>query len=254
MKRRNPGATARVTSTTRIDEAKPTTAGDAAIEWARITGRSARYATATATTGRIVHPYGKDPVGHLVPHGFCDFTDDVDTVIRWWSRTPWNIGVRVPESMFVLDVDGPDGIRAGQRTAGTRRAATTRTVHCRRPSPRSPGRGEAAPYVLPPPTRQAVAKRLPAREWSERTRRRLCGAGRRRSTPTAVSGMASITPVAAPPPWLVDLLRPEPPAPSAATPCRSARFFGPSIADEYCATVSWADILEPHGWTLRPRC
>ena len=47
---------------------------------------------------RILHPYGKDPVGRLVPHGVLDFTDDVDTVLRWWTRRPWNIGVRVPES------------------------------------------------------------------------------------------------------------------------------------------------------------
>ena len=42
------------------------------------------------------------------PDGVLDFTDDEATVARWWLRTPWNIGVRVPESMFVLDVDGPD--------------------------------------------------------------------------------------------------------------------------------------------------
>ena len=30
---------------------------------------------------------------------------------------------------------------------------------------------------------------------------------------------------------------------------RSAQFFGPSVADEYTANTSWADILEPHGWT-----
>jgi Bifunctional DNA primase/polymerase, N-terminal len=55
----------------------------------------------------ILGPHGKDPVGHLVPHGVHDFTKDVDTVIRWWSKCSWNIGIRVPSSMFVLDVDGP---------------------------------------------------------------------------------------------------------------------------------------------------
>lgn len=61
-------------------------------------------------TGAILHPYGKDPVGHLVPHGVLSFTDNVDTVIGWWSQgTPWNIGLRVPESMFVLDVDPRNG-------------------------------------------------------------------------------------------------------------------------------------------------
>ena len=49
-------------------------------------------------TGKVVGRHGKDPVGHLVPHGVLDFTCDVETVIRWWSQGPWNIGARVPES------------------------------------------------------------------------------------------------------------------------------------------------------------
>ena len=87
---------------------------DRAIEWAEhnwqvgLLCKRERDRATGRVTGRIGHPHGKDPVGHLVPHGLLDFTDDVDTVAKWWSRTPWNIGVRVPESMFVLDVDGPD--------------------------------------------------------------------------------------------------------------------------------------------------
>jgi hypothetical protein len=29
---------------------------------------------------------------------------------------------------------------------------------------------------------------------------------------------------------------------------RSSPLTGPSIADDYCSSVSWADILQPHGW------
>ena len=46
-------------------------------------------------------------------------------------------------------------------------------------------------------------------------------------------------PVAAPPPWLVDLI---------AAGEKLSDADRSSIADSYCASVSWADILEPHGW------
>lgn len=52
------------------------------------------------------------------------------------------------------------------------------------------------------------------------------------------------------PEWLAELLRPESPATNR-TPNSSAHvhFDGPSLADEYSASTSWADILIPHGWT-----
>ena len=56
-------------------------------------------------------------------------------------------------------------------------------------------------------------------------------------------------PVAAPPDWLIALLRPEPPRVAPRKPVTSCyRFSGPSIADQFCERTSWADILEPHGW------
>ena len=55
-------------------------------------------------------------------------------------------------------------------------------------------------------------------------------------------------PVAAPPPWLVELLLPER---ITAAP-RSTRLYSlhtsSSIADEFSSTTSWSDILGPHGW------
>jgi hypothetical protein len=40
-------------------------------------------------------------------HGLYDATDDVETVIRWWSG-PYagaNIGGRIPESTLMIDID-----------------------------------------------------------------------------------------------------------------------------------------------------
>jgi hypothetical protein len=64
-------------------------------------------------------------------------------------------------------------------------------------------------------------------------------------------------PVAAPPDWLIGLLRSEPPAPTLRTSQqdRSVRrqYFGGSIADNFCASTTWSEILEPHGWTCLDR-
>ena len=55
-------------------------------------------------------------------------------------------------------------------------------------------------------------------------------------------------PVAVPPTWLIDLLLPEPPPPPARSEPRRSPLTGPSIADDYCSSASWANILAPHGW------
>jgi len=86
---------------------------------------------------RILHPRGKDPVGYLVPHGVLDFTTDIATVIRWWSRWPWNIGAAVPRAGSSSTSTGPTVGRTP--AAGCRPSPSWRTVtvRCRRPSLRS---------------------------------------------------------------------------------------------------------------------
>ena len=194
----------------------------------------------------ILHPHGKDPVGHLLPHGVLDFTDDVDTVIRWWSRVPWNIGVRVPESMFVLDVDGPD----------------------RRPHP---GRGlqalaEAEDRFGPlPPTLTQITGSGGLHLFFRRPRGKLSKANLPAGLEYKDHGGYIVAepsihpdtreryvwvdhPVAAPPPWLVDLIVERP---RIAAPPRKSSFFGftgRSPADQFTESASWTKILEPHGW------
>ena len=59
---------------------------------------------------------GKVPVKRYVPHGFKDFTADVDTVREWWRKLPGaNIGLRPPAGYVVIDVDVRDGA-PGART------------------------------------------------------------------------------------------------------------------------------------------
>src|SRR5262249_1894043 len=69
------------------------------------------YAVEYAVNGWEVFPLrGKAPAipKELGGRGVLDATTNIGQVIPWWSG-PYrrcNIGIRVPESMFVLDVDG----------------------------------------------------------------------------------------------------------------------------------------------------
>lgn len=61
-----------------------------------------------------------------------------------------------------------------------------------------------------------------------------------------------LAPVADPPAWLVELIRVQPapvktytPRPVSLDPFRST-----SIADTYCTSATWSDVLGPHGWRL----
>ena len=202
-------------------------------------------------TGRILGPYGKDPVGHLVPHGVLDFTDDIDAVTRWWSRTAWNIGVRVPESMFVLDVDGPDR----QPHPGKGLQALAELEDRYGPLPETftqiTGSGGLHLFFRRPPGKLSKAGLPAGLEYKDH-------GGYVVAAPSIHpdSGQRYVRcdhPVAAPPPWLVDLIVERPRIAPPRKPVRSRRFFGSSVADTYCASVSWADVLEPHGWTQADR-
>lgn len=54
---------------------------------------------------------GKQPLGHLVPHGWHEVTSDAPTVRRWWTAAPAaNIGVAcAPSALVVVDVDPRNG-------------------------------------------------------------------------------------------------------------------------------------------------
>jgi|SRR5271166_77264 len=190
---------------------------------------------------RILNPYGKDPVGHLVPHGVLDFTDDVDTVIRWWSRTPWNIGARVPESMIVIDVDprhgGEQSVAELEDSSGLLPETLT-TIS---------GRGDGGRHLFyrRPPGKLSAKRLGPGIDLKTSSGYVVLPPSIHPDSGRPYTQIER--PVAAPPPWLIELLLPEL-APPSRTVQRVGQFFGPSVADEYSANTSWADILGPHGW------
>jgi Bifunctional DNA primase/polymerase, N-terminal len=196
----------------------------------------------------ILGPHGKDPVGRLVPHGVNSFTTDIATINRWWSYEQWNIGVAVPGPMFVLDVDGPD-----------------RLPH--------PGRGlqglaelEAKHWLVPPTFTQISGsgglQLFFQRPHGKLTKTKLKPYGLDIKDNGYVvwapsihpdSGEAYVRcdhPVATPPQWLVDLITVAPRPVATPRPFRMT-FSGPSIADNYCASAKWTDILTPKGWECK---
>lgn len=182
-------------------------------------------------------------------HGVHDATADLARVAAWWSGKyrGANIGARVPANVFVLDIDprngGLDSIArltasygdlpstletaSGRGDGGTHR-------YFRAPigklTNKHLGNGidikTSAGYVVVPPSIHPDSGKPYC--WTKRE------------------------PIADPPVWLVDLIRP----PVVMQAVRTTRFSGgtitgssPSVADAFCDAFTWAHILEPAGWT-----
>jgi hypothetical protein len=192
-------------------------------------------------TSKILSPYGKDPNGRLVPHGHLDFTNDVATVCRWWSKTPWNIGVRVPESMFVLDVDDLTVLAEWEAVYG-KLPETLTTISGREAGGRHywfwhPGgkiRTKIVKGAVETKTNTGYVVVAPSvHPHSGNTYTRI------------------EAPIAHPPAWLIDKVRQEPkpaPRPAPRSGRRLFQHYGPSPADNYTNNNSWPDVLGPHGW------
>ncbi|MCI4675288.1 bifunctional DNA primase/polymerase [Candidatus Mycolicibacterium alkanivorans] len=215
------------------------------------------YAIEYAIAGWRVHPLrGSDGKRPVLADWTNRATSDVNQVTAWWGGRyrGYNIGAPLPDPVMVLDVEtteghGVDGVGALEHLEAdnTPIGHTLTTIT---------GSGGLHIWLRRPPGR-LTATRLPGGvelrassvmqcvlppSVNPRTRRAY-----RWSDPHA--------PVAAPPRWLIDLLRPEK-QPRPATPPRPRMrhdplggFFTGSIADQYSSATSWQDILAPHGWT-----
>lgn len=182
-------------------------------------------------------------------HGVLDATSDLEQIEAWWSG-PYrdhNIGARVPKNAFVLDVDPRNGgLESLDRLLGAY-GQLPRTLTCisgrgdggchryfKRPvgklTDRHLGNGvdikTSAGYCVVPPSIHPDGRR--PYTWVE-------------------------APVADPPEWLIDLVRP-PASPPGSTENfeRIARNnpagFGDLVADQFGQATTWAHILGPHRW------
>jgi hypothetical protein len=118
-----------------------------------------------------LQPRGKNPLGLLVPHGCKDASVDPAVIRDWWRREPRaNIGGRLGDGRFVVDLDGQDAVEwfanACERHGGAPRTLTVRTARgwhlyfaSHVPVPCSVGRiatgvdiREARSYIVLPPS------------------------------------------------------------------------------------------------------
>jgi hypothetical protein len=198
------------------------------------------------------HPKGSRERTHckgecgLLGHGVFDATTDLAQIAAWWGGryAGANILGRVPAGMFVLDVDPQNG------------GDVTITEHKRihGPLPKTlatlSGRGTGGSHRF---------YRRPAGKLS--SKRLGLGIDIKTSAGYVVlppsihpdTGKPYIAlrhPVADPPRWLVELIKPADtitPPTSRRSPPRYGHLGG-SIADQFSAGTSWADVLGPHGW------
>jgi hypothetical protein len=183
--------------------------------------------------------------------GLIDATADIDQITEWWSGeyVGANIGGRVPASMFVVDVDpyhdGLDTLAEHERRHGKLPETLTDVS----------GRGDGGSHLFfRRPPGKLIGTRLGA-GLDLRTHGNYVVLPPSTHPDTGNPYTRIEAPVAAPPAWLVELLAPAKPAKTAhrITPGRPRssiwRRLGGSIADDFSANTSWAEILEPHGWT-----
>jgi hypothetical protein len=177
--------------------------------------------------------------------GVLDATADLDTITAWWSGKYCNsnIGGRVPESMIVIDVD--------PQHDGHLRLAELEAVHGPLPATLTDVSGRG------PDSRHLFFRRPPGRLSAGRLGRGIdlkTSAGYVVLPPsihpdTHRPYTRIERPVAAPPSWLIALLRNDI-DPSTRVRQAPPKFWAGagSVADRFTAGTSWADVLTPHGW------
>ncbi len=179
--------------------------------------------------------------------GVLDASIDLNTVIAWWSRryAGCNIGLRVPQTIMVIDVDPRNGGLESFAAVTARNGPLPQTLTT------YSGRGDGGHHLY---------FRRPAGKLTAK----LLGAGIDLKTSSGyVVAAPSIhpdtgnpyiridAPVATPPAWLVDLLVTPPiqrPAPKLTRYAYRLQHRGPSVVDVYSDITSWAEIRDPHGW------
>jgi hypothetical protein len=181
-------------------------------------------------------------------HGIYDATTDLRVITYWWGAPclGCNIGCRVPESMFVLDIDprhgGLESLNELERKCGPL-PATLMTIS---------GRGDGGcHYFYRAPAWKPSARRLgPGIDIKTHSGYVLMPGSIHPATSKPYKRIDAS--VAAPSDRLIEILRPDETAPGAARRRDDWHFVqtygGDSVADAFSARAAWADILEPHGW------
>jgi hypothetical protein len=191
---------------------------------------------------QVIPLRGKVP---LTEHGLLDASSDPEQIRRWWSLWPTaNIGVVVPDSLIVLDFDPRAGAWSSLEDLEAEHDPLPVTLTVRTGGA---DRGEHR-YFLCPRGPVAMAKvgagidlRLPGRHYL------VAPPSVHPETGHPYAWLDATVPPAPLPPWLAAMLRPPRPAPVTRGGLRSS---GDRPGDLLAASVSWTEILAPHGWTF----
>jgi hypothetical protein len=193
-------------------------------------------------------PHEAAECSHELCHGLYAATSDPGRVGRWWGRWPQsNIGVRVPASLLVLDVD--------PRHGGLGRLAELEREHGLLPATRVSvsGRGDGGQHrwFLHPDGRLSAARLGAGVDLKTHAGYVLLPPSRHPATGQPYRWVEPILePAGLPTDWR-RLLTPAPAAaaagdrrPSLPAPARKG-----SVAEAFNQATSWPQVLGPHGWT-----
>ena len=176
-------------------------------------------------------------------HGVLDATASAVKIWEWWAGdyAGANIGARVPAGMIVVDTDPrKDGIREWDQLVAEHGLPNTLTV--------ASGRGDGGLHrYFWHPGGKVTHTRLPE-GVDLKTHGGYC------VVPPSIhpdsgkpytwvdAGMPADLP-----PWLLDLIRVVEKPRQATGPRKSSFEPGTSLADQFSASTTWPQILEPHG-------
>ena len=177
-------------------------------------------------------------------HGLHDATSDVNKVVGWWGGPyrGFNIGLRPPETMFVLDSDPRNG---GNETIA-KLAAEGVTIPDAFGAWSGRGDGGRHWYFRKPST-ELTTSHLPGLDIKDRSGYVVAPPSRHPDTGDPYQSIEGD--IVIPGYALIRAMTPPPkPAPKPRRRLGQWALTGTSVADQFCLTATWDDILGPAGW------
>ena len=201
-------------------------------------------AVSLAASGLAVFPLApRSKVPHRGSNGLLDATTDVaQTAHRWTEQPASNIGAAVPAGAFVLDIDPRHDGHTSLRRLTDEHGPLPATLRAR-----TGGKdGGAHLWWRHPGGKLRVPRDLPGIDLRIHTNYVVVDPSVHPDG--GHYGWVDPTiPIADPPGWLIDRLRP----PVVAHQPKPAWPVSPMVdspADWFCASHTWWDVLQPHGW------